>query len=468
MDDYLQKLELFYDEKMKFSTKKDKYIKCEGCNGNKEIIETGEKLILSCEGDKDCGIQIEIILPKYIKYDEKIEFLKKSMNSEYNWEALNKYLNVSKEMNESNEKQKKINEEIKRIEKLFYEKNMELKQKELQTFYDKRIKKTKKCKEIEKKMKNNKYDSTIKKQLMKEYIQIVQEINNDYIEIKELLKDINPYLIEEEPSIKINDGNYVFEKRKVSKTDDYKIGMKVSWLYKSKRKYGTITELKGKGARVLDENGKEKIRMLNTLSPMKEEDMKEEDMKEEDMKEEDMKEEDMKEEVMKEEVMKEEVMKEEDMKEEDEMKYFSRSKDNKWLSTFNKGEPFDYEGNIYPTIEHAFHAQKVNDEKKEDYQKLFVNQELEPNEAKKMGGKKYFQDNNYNLREDWNSIKLILMEEITKIYYSYNPEMLEKLKSTGDKKLIHTGFRIDNYWGIKNGEGENNHGKILMKIREKS
>ena len=62
MDDYLQKLELFYDEKMKFSTKKDKYIKCEGCNGNKEIIETGEKLILSCEGDKDCGIQIEIIL----------------------------------------------------------------------------------------------------------------------------------------------------------------------------------------------------------------------------------------------------------------------------------------------------------------------------------------------------------------------------------------------------------------------
>ena len=29
------------------------------------------------------------------------------MNSEYNWEALNKYLNVSKEMNESNEKQKR-------------------------------------------------------------------------------------------------------------------------------------------------------------------------------------------------------------------------------------------------------------------------------------------------------------------------------------------------------------------------
>ena len=85
-----------------------------------------------------------------------------------------------------------------------------------------------------------------------------------------------------------------------------------------------------------------------------------------------------------------------------------------------------------------------------------------------MGGKKYFEENNYNLREDWDSIKLILMEEITKLYYSYNPEMLEKLKSTGNKKLIHTGFRIDDYWGVKNGEGENNHGKILMKIRETS
>lgn len=430
MDDYLQKLELFYDEKMKILTKKDKYIKCETCDGNKKIIENEEKLILSCDGDKNCDIQIEITLPKYIKYDEKIKSLKQSMDSEYNWDALNKFLDVSKELNESNEKQKKINEEIKRIEKLFYEKNMEMKQKEIQSFYDKRIKKTRKCKDLEKKIKNNKYDDTTKKQLIKEYVQIVQEINNDYFEIKELLKDINPYLTEKEPTIKINDGDYVFEKKKISKTNDYKIGMKVSWLYKSIRKYGTITELKGKGARVLDTNGKEKIRMLNTLTPEKEEIVKEE--------------------------------------KNDEIKYFSRSKDNKWLSTFNKAEPFEYDDNIYPTVEHAFHAQKVNDEKKEEYQKLFINQELEPNEAKKMGGKKYFEENNYNLREDWDSIKLILMEEITKLYYSYNPEMLEKLKSTGNKKLIHTGFRIDDYWGVKNGVGENNHGKILMKIRETS
>ena len=51
-------------------------------------------------------------------------------------------------------------------------------------------------------------------------------------------------------------------------------------------------------------------------------------------------------------------------------------------------------------------------------------------------------------------------------YYAANPKLAEKLRKTGSKKLLHTGFRIDDYWGKKNGEGENNHGMILMKIRE--
>ena len=41
--------------------------------------------------------------------------------------------------------------------------------------------------------------------------------------------------------------------------------------------------------------------------------------------------------------------------------YFSRSKQNKWLSTFNKANPFEYEGYTYPTVEHAFHSQKISE-----------------------------------------------------------------------------------------------------------
>ena len=147
--------------------------------------------------------------------------------------------------------------------------------------------------------------------------------------------------------------------------------------------------------------------------------------------------------------------------------YFSKSKDNKWLSTFNRGEPFNYDGLLYPTVEHAFHAQKVDDEKKEEYQELFTNDTIDPSEAKKMGGKKNFKLNEFSLRKDWDNVKLEKMKEITMEYYAANPKLAEKLRKTGSKKLLHTGFRIDDYWGIKkNGEGENNHGKILMKIRE--
>ena len=82
-----------------------------------------------------------------------------------------------------------------------------------------------------------------------------------------------------------------------------------------------------------------------------------------------------------------------------------------------------------------------------------------------MGGKKYFQENNFTLRNDWDNVKLNIMEEIIREYYLNNPDMLEKLKQTGEKELVHTGFRIDDYWGVKKGEGKNYHGKILMKIR---
>tara|TARA_Y100000389_G_scaffold204449_1_gene257071 strand:- start:1289 stop:2887 length:1599 start_codon:yes stop_codon:yes gene_type:complete len=529
MDEYLQTLEIFYDEKMKYLTKKDKYIKCNECSDDKTFTEKDNKLILSCgKEDGECGPQIIIELPEYIHYESKLNELRVSLNNQYNWEALEKYLNVTKEHDESKEKQKKINEEIIRIEKLFFEKNMEMKQKELQKFYDQRIKQTKKCKEIQKKLLNDELNDIQKKELRQEYVKTVQEINKEYQDIKELIEDINPFLENKLPKVTIKHENYIYEKKKVKKSSDrdfeeilidkilqsfvdndniltkenylelrgthktpwgtglfrvldidksgkkgkpwkhreqkkhgpiivyprnpepksisltnkwvkllalgFTVGDKVSWVFKGNTKYGTIIEVKGKGALVRDEKGNEKIRLLKSL--IIEEFSEDIDDSIDDINE-----------------------------EENVIKYFSKSKDNKWLSTFNKANPFDYEGLIYPTVEHAFHAQKVNDEKKEEYQKLFTDTDIEPNEAKKMGGKKYFTENNYTLRNDWNEQRLSLMENITKIYYNNNPEMFEKLKETGDRELIHTGFRIDDYWGVKNDQGENNHGKILMKIR---
>ena len=57
------------------------------------------------------------------------------------------------------------------------------------------------------------------------------------------------------------------------------------------------------------------------------------------------------------------------------------------------------------------------------------------------------------------------MKDITREYYLANRKMIDKLLETGNIELIHKGFRIDNYWGVNKNGGENNHGKILMELR---
>ena len=369
MDEYLQKLDIFYDQKMKYLSNKEKYIRCNGCEDRKVFTEEKEKLILSCGSEKgECGPQIIIKLPKYIHYETKLDELKESIENEYNWESLKNYLDVTSKVDESKQKQKIITEEITRIERLFFKKNMELKQTQLQNFYDQRIRKTKKCKEMKKELEKEGLTEEQKRDFRKEYVRNVQEMNTEYLDIKELVEDINPFLTEEEPEVIIKHENYEYVKEKKKKStreigDDtlidkilmsfmgndgiltkerfnqlrettsatkwsasffnklmissdywkkgnpksvwkpseqrkygdiikepgnkpeyiemtqewidylaiqYEIGLRVSWVYKDSKKYGIIKELKGKGALVEDEKGKEKIRMLNKLMIEKE------------------------------------------------------------------------------------------------------------------------------------------------------------------------------------------------------
>ena len=68
MDEYLENLGTFYDEKVKFLSQKDKYISCSQCKkGGKEFKESYEEIILSCGGTGECGDQIKIRFPKWIK-----------------------------------------------------------------------------------------------------------------------------------------------------------------------------------------------------------------------------------------------------------------------------------------------------------------------------------------------------------------------------------------------------------------
>ena len=58
------------------------------------------------------------------------------------------------------------------------------------------------------------------------------------------------------------------------------------------------------------------------------------------------------------------------------------------------------------------------------------------------------------------------MEDICRAKFTQNEELKKKLIDTGDATLIEGNTWNDTFWGVCNGVGENNLGKILMKIRE--
>lgn len=125
--------------------------------------------------------------------------------------------------------------------------------------------------------------------------------------------------------------------------------------------------------------------------------------------------------------------------------------EHRFLSNFDK-VPISYEGITYPTSENAFQAAKSLNP---DIRKEFVN--LTPGQAKKKG-------RHIDLRPDWETVKLQIMEDILRIKFT-TPRYKQLLLNTGDAVLIEGNTWNDTYWGVCNGVGENHLGQLLMKIR---
>ena len=107
----------------------------------------------------------------------------------------------------------------------------------------------------------------------------------------------------------------------------------------------------------------------------------------------------------------------------------------------------------FPSTENAYQALKTLDKK---IQKEFV--KLTPGQAKRKGRK-------IGIREDWEDIKLYVMEKLIDVKFE-NEELKQKLLATGDAKLIEGNNWGDTFWGMVNGKGENYLGKILMNKRK--
>lgn len=125
----------------------------------------------------------------------------------------------------------------------------------------------------------------------------------------------------------------------------------------------------------------------------------------------------------------------------------------RWLSNFWPAEVV-LVNDSFPTAEHAYQASKCY--LPGDY--LLILMAKTPGEAKKLGRK-------VKIRDDWESIKLQIMESVVRYKFTKNKDLGKKLVETGDAYIEETNNWGDCYYGVCNGKGENHLGKILMKVR---
>lgn len=125
-----------------------------------------------------------------------------------------------------------------------------------------------------------------------------------------------------------------------------------------------------------------------------------------------------------------------------------------FLSNFYE-RPIEYRGLTYNNSEAAFQAQKCLTEEEKQ---VFTT--MRPGPAKRLGRK-------VELRPDWEEIKNGLMEDVVREKFTQHEDLKQLLLATGDAELEEGNDWGDDYWGVilKTGEGRNELGKALMKVR---
>jgi len=544
IEHYLESISVFYDEKLKFLSTKDNFLRCKECPTKKVFKEGYDEISLSCGGkDKDekCGMKLIIKFPKYIHYEKDMNLLKNELETGLNLEKINEYIDVSENLKEDTKKRKQIESKMKDITDKFYKINVQNKKNDIETFYRSRVDKTKRCREILRNI--NQLEESEREPLRKEYISLIKTLTSEYIQIKELVETFQPFHMVKKPEVTLR-MDVESDKKKIKKKPKKETGTKftkgdiVHWeskgeilsgfiktekeiggmmkivneesktfyIPKSKLKIGEHEpepepeepeeEIKGEKNKLImnifslfkENNGiitREKYLKLiektgyntqwnktlfnnlqkHTPHPWKKKEQQQHGSIIKDPKKKDPDYIELTKEWM-------ELLDVNIDEEKQERLYFNHSKQNQWLSTFNKAEPFKYNDMEYPTVEHAYNAQKISDKdpRVEEYRLALstnVNDILTPSAAKKFGGKDSFKENDFTLRNDWDDVKLKIMEEIFRDYYISNTELIDKLIKTNNKLLVHKGFGINTFWGVdKNNEGRNNQGNILMKLRE--
>lgn len=118
----------------------------------------------------------------------------------------------------------------------------------------------------------------------------------------------------------------------------------------------------------------------------------------------------------------------------------------------------EFEGVLYPSVEHAFQAAKTLDtDKRKDFRVYPT-----PADAKYFGKK-------IDLRSDWESVKISIMRQLIYDKFERNVsdiDLKQHLIDTKDTYLEEGNNHGDRFWGTVKGEGRNELGKTLMYVRD--
>jgi len=138
---------------------------------------------------------------------------------------------------------------------------------------------------------------------------------------------------------------------------------------------------------------------------------------------------------------------------------------------FDRGKPFfeftnfslhsiEYDGRIYATSEHLYQAFKFMTTDPA-IAELMRTQPSARAARKEAGFQRAHQ------RSDWFDVNVEVMDQILHAKFMQHDDLREKLLETGNRELIEDS-PDDTFWGIgRDGQGRNELGKALMRLRER-
>ena len=119
----------------------------------------------------------------------------------------------------------------------------------------------------------------------------------------------------------------------------------------------------------------------------------------------------------------------------------------------------EWNGYLFASVEEAYQAASFMGSDEELVEKIKKSHSAD--EAQRIA-----YANRDKRREDWDDVKVSIMEELLRLKIEQNPYVKKKLLQTGGYMIVEDSPK-DDFWGWgPNRNGQNNLGKLWMKLRE--